>query len=133
MTLDAHWLARAALALGALLASGCASVADKRPPPPTLEEVVQMSQQGVPANEIVAQLVYTRAAYRLKGSELAKLKERGVPDEVLDYLEESNIALARADEARRQAQYRFMYTWPYGGFGPYPYYWYYPPPPPRRY
>jgi hypothetical protein len=115
----------------AVLASGCAGLGDKRPPPPTLEEVVQMSQRGVPANEIVAQLVYTRAAYRLKGSELAKLKERGVPDEVLDYLEESNLALARADEARRLAQYQFMYGWPYGGFGPYPYYWYYPPPPPR--
>jgi hypothetical protein len=124
-----RWLPAAIFALAVL--SGCAAIGDKRPPPPTLEEVVRMSKAGTPANEIVARLVYTRAAYRVKGSELARLKEQGVPDEVLDYIQESAVALARAEEARRQAQYYYLYSWPYGGLGPYPYWWYYPPPPPR--
>jgi hypothetical protein len=125
-----RWLPAAIVTLAVL--GGCATAGDKRPPPPSLEEVVRMSKEGIPANEIVARLVYTRAVYRLKGSELARLKEQGVPDEVLDYLQESAVAQARAEEARRQAQYYYMYSWPYGGMGPYPYWWYYPPPPPRR-
>jgi hypothetical protein len=120
-----------AAALVAFAVASCSTVGEKRPPPPTLEQVVQMSRDGMPANEIVARLVYTRAAYRVTGSQFAKLKEQGVPDEVLDYLQEANLALARAEEARRQAQYYYMYGWPYG-YGPYPYWWYYPPPPPRR-
>jgi hypothetical protein len=128
-----HWLLAALLTVAVL--SGCATVVEKRPPPPSLEEVVQMSKAGVPAHEIVARLVYTRAAYAVKGSELARLKEQGVADEVLDYIQESALALARAEEAYRQGQYYYWYGWPYWGPGPYPYYpyywWYrYPPPPP---
>jgi hypothetical protein len=116
------------LLLLSLALADCAT-APKPPPPPTLEEIVQMSQQGVPASEIIAKLTQSRAAYRVTGSQLARLKEQGVADEVLDYIHESALALAREEEARRQAQMRFMYGWPY--YGPYPYWWYYPPPPVR--
>lgn len=121
-----RWLP-VAIACALVLLSGCATN-EKRPPPPSLEEIVQMSKDGTPPVEIVARLVHSHAVYRLKGSDLARLKEQGVPDEVLDYLLDSALGQARAAEARRQAQYFYLYGWPHGGVTPYPYWWYYPPP-----
>jgi hypothetical protein len=108
------------LVLAAALLAGCATTPPK--PPVTVDQVVQMSQDQVPAADIIAKMQEAGTVYRLSGSQLAKLKEQGVPDEVLDYMQSTYLAYAE-----RQAVSRYdPYFWgPY--WGPYPY-WYWGPP-----
>lgn len=105
----------AALVALSIALSGCAGM--QRKPPPSLAEVVQMSQDGVPAEEIVGRLRESRAVYPLSGSRLAQLREDGVQDEVLDYLQQAYV-----DSIRRQERlyYRDPF-WASGCFGCYPY------------
>ena len=65
--------------------AGCAGM-DRRPPP-SLEQVVEMSRAGTAPEEIIRELQETRAVYPLTGSQIAKLHEQGVPDTVLDYMQ----------------------------------------------
>jgi hypothetical protein len=88
-----------ALLFLALLA-GCAGI--QRRPPPTLDQVVEMSQAGKPAEEIIRELQETRAVYPLTGSQIARLHDQGVPDAVLDYLQN-----AYADSIRWDARLRY--------------------------
>ena len=108
------------------LVSGCAGL--QRRPPPTLEQIVQMSKDGVPADEIIKELRETRAVYPLSGAQLAKLHEQGVADPVLDYLQQAYVDAIRWQE-RNYYENRF---WGYGCIGCYYYrpwaapYFYYP-------
>ncbi|MFN0314324.1 MAG: hypothetical protein ACKVQA_04710 [Burkholderiales bacterium] len=52
----------------------------------TLGDVVKMSQDGTPSKAIIESLEQHRIQLEFTGSQFAKLKEQGVPDEVLDYL-----------------------------------------------
>jgi hypothetical protein len=98
-----------------LLISGCATTPLK--PPPSVAEIVQMSQEGVAPEQIVQRIRESRAVYRLPASELAKLKSRGVADAVLDYMQQTYL-----DDERRRAYYQAGPYWgPYG-------YWWGPPP-----
>lgn len=90
-----------------LAMSGCASL--QRRPPPTLEQVVQMSQSGMPAEEIIRELSETRAVYPLSGSQIAKLHDEGVPEPVLDYLQQAFV-----DSVRRQERWRYEDRFWYG-------------------
>jgi phage baseplate assembly protein W len=87
-----------ALLCFALLA-GCAGM--QRRPPPTLAQVVEMSQAGKPAEEIIRELQDTRAVYPLTGSQIARLHDQGVPDTVLDYLQNAYAESIRWDARLR--------------------------------
>lgn len=125
-------LAASALCL-MLLVSGCATY-ERRPPPPTLDEIVQMSKQGVAPEEIIRRLKETGAVYELSGSKLAALREAGVSDKVLDYLQQTYVDAVRYEEWLR-AQDWYWWGSPYwpGPYRRYPHYGYpwVPPPPPR--
>ncbi len=88
------------LLAAALAAGGCAGL--QRKPPPTLDEVVKMSQAGTPAEEILRELRETRAVYPLTGSQIGELHEQGVPTEVLDYLQQAYV-----ESVRRQERWRY--------------------------
>ena len=113
------------------LLGGCASWGTPRPPAPTVEEIVQWSNDKVAPEEIIERMNKARAVYRLAASELADLKSRGVSDKVIDYMQETYIAAERWDEYQRTRDQYFFYGWPgYPGFyGPYwagyPYHRYY--------
>jgi hypothetical protein len=123
---------RSAALLVALLAAaalaGCASLGAQRPPPPTLEEIVALSKSGAPAEEIIQRMDASHAVYRLPASELAKLREQGVQDAVIDYMQRTYIEEERFREWVRSRD-MYWYGWPYYGFygpwryGPYPYSW----------
>ena len=74
-----------ALLTGLVILAGCAGM-DRRPPP-SLDQVVELSKAGTPPEEIIRELQETRAVYPLTGSQIAKLHEQGVPDTVLDYMQ----------------------------------------------
>jgi hypothetical protein len=81
------------LALLALFLGGCAGM--QRPPPPSLEQIVEMSKAGTPAEEIIRKLQDSRAVYPLTGSQIARLHEQGVPDVVLDYMQDAYMDRVR--------------------------------------
>lgn len=106
------------LALAAL--AGCAT--KPLPPPPSIDQIVQMSKDKIPPEDIIRRMREARAVYTLSASELADLKTRGVSDAVIDYMYEARIAAERDQEYWRARQDAFMWGgWPYGpwGYGPY--------------
>ena len=71
-----------------------------------------MSRQGVSSADIIKRMQESRAVYRLSGSKLAELHDQGVPDQVLDYLYQSEI-----DRERREAVNGFYDAYPYSYYG----------------
>lgn len=122
-----HWGRTRLLLSAAALLAGCATVEPK--PPVTIDQVVQMSREGVPAADIVQKMRDAGTVYRLSGSQLAKLKGEGVPDEVLDYMQETYLAQARARGALEYGSmwgptpYWGPYWGPYAGYYPWGPYW----------
>jgi hypothetical protein len=86
---------------GLLLGSGCASSRVPSVPPVTVADIVSMSQNHVPADEIIARIRASGTVYRLKADQLVKLKAEGVPDDVLNYMQETYLEAVRRDQSRR--------------------------------
>ncbi len=104
-----------------LLVAGCASF-EPLPPPPTTAEIVKMAKEGVAPDEIIKRIEASQGVYPLSASELAKLREQGVPDQVIDYLQRTYIDAVRFDEYLRARDAYFLYGWPYQrGLYPFPY------------
>ena len=58
-------------------------------PPVTVPQIVLMSKEGVPADEIIEKMRESGTVYILQASQLAQLKEQGVPDAVIDYMQQT--------------------------------------------
>ena len=66
----------------------------------------------------------SRAVYPLPASELAKLREQGVPDRVIDHMQQSHIDSERYMEWLRARDAYFPYgPYPYSFRGRYYYWW----------
>lgn len=82
---------RLSLAFTVLLAlSACATFYTPRQPMP-IAEVVKLSKSGAPPPVIIQRIRDSGTSYALRGSDFAKLKADGVPDPVLDYLQQSFV------------------------------------------
>ena len=79
--------------LAAFLVAGCASNLSKPPAPVKVEQIVEMSKQGVPADTIIARIKESGAVYRLPASGLVALGEMGVPGPVLDYMQHTRFKM----------------------------------------
>ncbi len=77
--------------------AGCAGL-EPLPPPPTIAEIVQMAKSGQSADAIIQRIHESRAVYQLPASELAKMREQGVPDKVIDYIQQTYIEAVRSSE-----------------------------------
>ena len=98
---------------------GCVTV--ERLKPLTGPEVVALAKEGKSSRQIIEELKRTETVLPLQASDIVRLHESGVPDDVLDYLQRAQI-----DEIRWRDWYSQMYRSPlYRGFGPCP--WPYPP------
>lgn len=84
--------------------SGCASLGFEKTNPLTVDQIVQMSREGMPGDTIVKQMRDSREVYRLSASQLAKLHDQGVADEVIDYMQETYIRAERREELQYQSQ-----------------------------
>lgn len=80
----AHLMRGVALLAVVLFLSACHTL----PPRSAIsfDEIVALSKSGKSGGEIIAILDERRIPSEFSGSQLGKLKEQGVPDEVLDYL-----------------------------------------------
>lgn len=84
-------------ALCVALLAGCAA----RPPRPTLDEIVQLSREGIPAQTLVEQLQKSRAVWPLTASQILSLRDEGVDVSVLDYLQGTYVEAIRNEERLR--------------------------------
>lgn len=125
---------RALIACVALaVLSGCAG-ALKRPDPLTTEDILRLVKSETPSLDIIQRLRETRTVLPLSGSQFAKLREQGVPDDVLDYLQQAYLGAVEFDARMR---YQSLHWGGWGGWGgwgpPFPHpafrgplpYWYY--------
>jgi len=78
-----------ALAMVVMLC-GCAALYTPRQPLP-IAEVAQQSKSGAPPAQIIQHIKQSGTTYALRGSDFAKLRAVGVPDPVLDYLQQSLV------------------------------------------
>lgn len=81
-----HALAAIALTAFALILPGCASLSPR--PVTPISEVVEAAKSGAP-EQAIKRARENRTTYALKGSDFGKLADAGVPDAVLDYLQQS--------------------------------------------
>ncbi len=99
-----------ALAAMALAVTGCAAPTQYPSTPAfnryTLEEVVQWSKAGEPAQRIIDRLEAARGFYPLRAGDIIRLHEAGVSTPVLDYLLDTYVRRIRIEE-RFQAPSRF--------------------------
>lgn len=101
------FLNAAAILLVVSILEGCAGL--QRRAPPTIDQIVEMASAGKPAEEIVRELQETRAVYPLTASQIVRLHEQGVPDAVLDYMQN---AYAESIRWNARMQYQDSYWWP---------------------
>ena len=84
--------------------SGCANLGatlmgEPTKPPVTVPQIILMSKEGVPADEIMEKMRESGTVYRLQASQLAQLKEQGVPDAAIDYMQQTYINAVRRDQS----------------------------------
>lgn len=73
-----------------LALSGCATSNSSAKPMP-ISEVVKLSKSGAEPPLVIQRIRDSRTVYALRGSDFSKLKANGVPDPVLDYLQQSFV------------------------------------------
>jgi hypothetical protein len=73
-----------------LVLSSCATFDSARKPMP-IAEVVKLSKSGAESPLVIQRIRDSRTTYALRGSDFSKLKANGVPDPVLDYLQQSFV------------------------------------------
>jgi hypothetical protein len=98
----------AVVLLAALLAGGCATLSG--PPPLTRDDLVRMAKTGDSPQAIIDRLRDTGTVLALSASDIVRLHQSGVPHEVLDYLQQVQIA-----EVRRRDALLYSYP-PYASF-----------------
>ncbi len=98
-------------------------------PSVTVQDIVQMSKDNVPAKNIIKEIRKSGSVYLLKADQLAKLRDEGVSDTVINYMEKTHInAVARSQRYNNYGYYGpVMDPYWYGGYGfgygyPYGYY-----------
>jgi hypothetical protein len=74
----------------ALLFSGCAALFTPRQPLP-IAQVVELSKSKASPDDVIQRIRTSGTTYQLRGSDFAKLKAQGVPDPVLDFLQQSLV------------------------------------------
>ncbi|OGA73970.1 MAG: hypothetical protein A3G27_03170 [Betaproteobacteria bacterium RIFCSPLOWO2_12_FULL_66_14] len=116
----------AALLLSAFLAAGCATL-EPGPPPLNSQEIIALAKAGESPEAIIQKLEESRTVLLLSASQIVRLYQAGVPQQVLDHLQRVQI-----EEIRRREAFAQMRPWPpfYGSYWdcpwlyrPYPFGW----------
>ena len=117
------------LVIGALFMQGCMVYQTYSVPPVTVADILQMTKDSVPTDQIIQKMKESNTVYRLTAAQLTDLSKKGVAPEVLNYMQETHLEAVRQNQQLEDQSY----WWPgwdgywYGGpaFGWPPYYWQY--------
>ena len=95
----------------------------------TVPQIVQMSKEGRSSKDIIRDIKQSHTVYNLKASDFANLRNEGVQDSVLNYMDKMRIKAIRSKERNQNYAYwgpgwgDFWYGGPGFGWG-YPYWGY---------
>ena len=67
----------------------CASVAGNPDTKVTVPEIIEMTKAGTSDQEIIDQIRQSRTVYKLDGNQYANLRQIGVSDSVINYMQET--------------------------------------------
>lgn len=115
---------------------GCATYSYQYPPV-TIEEIIKLSKDKIPAEQIIDKIKRSQTAYRLSADEIVEMKNVGVDSKVIDYMLRTYEDAVRRDQEMQDWRnwyfYNGYYYWsPYYSY-PYRPYWWGPYPTPRPY
>ena len=93
----------------------------------TVPDIVKMSKDGYSSKSIIKEIRKSHTYYTLKADQLSKLRNEGVQDSVINYMEKTHIDAIRRNQQMNDSYYGwpgdygwyggFGYGWPYGGWG----------------
>ncbi|HKK42048.1 MAG TPA: hypothetical protein VJ963_06545 [Bacteroidales bacterium] len=86
-----------------------------------VSDVVQMSKDGMSSKNIIKQMRKTHSVYLLKADQLAKLREEGVQDSVINYMEDTHLKAVRQNQRINDSYNMYPGGMGYGYWGPYDY------------
>ncbi|MFI5332059.1 MAG: hypothetical protein ACHQ2F_13650 [Desulfobaccales bacterium] len=104
-----------------LFPAGCATTGTIQFKTVTVDEILQMSKDKVPDEQIIKKIAESGTIYRLSASQLANLRQAGVSDQVINYMQMTYLDAVRREQSREDLRY-----WnPSGGYwyGGVPYGW----------
>ena len=107
---------RQAFCLLLLALGGCATL-EKHPNPMSADDVIALARSGASSKDVIAAIFRTDTLIPLNAAEVVRMHEGGVQNEVIDYLQLSQI-----EEMRWRDRFANSY-WPgpiYRGYGPCP-------------
>ena len=109
----------AAFASAIIAVGGCASMGNgPEVQPITLEQLVSLAKSGKDASAIIDEIKSTRTTYDVSASQYAKLSRDGVPDAVLDFMQQGQIKMAEREGRREARQDAWLYGSRFGyGYG----------------
>ncbi len=64
-----------------------------------------MSKAGVSPDEIIRQIAESGTVYRLSASQLADLRQAGVSNQVINYMQQTYLDAVRRDQRREDMRY----------------------------
>ena len=84
----------------------------------SVSDIIQMSKDSVSSKDIIGEIKQSHTAYFLRADQLVKLRDEGVQDSVLNYMEETKLRAAQQNQRYSDS----YYGWPgvygyYGGSG----------------
>ncbi len=106
--------------------AGCANLMEPEPQPMTLEQVVALAKAGKDAQAIVLEIQTSRTMFDVTASQYAKLSRDGVPDAVIDFMQNGQLKMAERQGRREAMQDAWFYGrgywgWGYASWAPRPY------------
>ena len=109
-----------------VLLSSCATMNGPALQPLSLEQIVALAKEGKDAPAIINEIKVTQTSYDIAASQYAKLSRDGVPDAVLDYMQQGQMKMAERQGRREAREDLWLYGrgwgWGYGGiWAPRPY------------
>lgn len=66
---------------------------------------MQMSKDKVPDDQIIKKIAESGTIYRLTASQLADLRQAGVSDQVINYMQMTYLDAVRREQAREDMRY----------------------------
>ena len=93
----------------------------------TVPDIIQMSKDGLSSKAIIKEIRHSHSIYGLKATQLAKLRDEGVQDSVINYMEKTHLDAVRRNQQMSDSYYGWPggygyygglgFGWPYGNFG----------------
>jgi hypothetical protein len=105
------------IVLGTALLNSCAVYNPTFQASLPADEIVKMSKDGISSKDIISDIRKSHSVYTLRAADLAKLRDEGVQDSVINYMEKTHMDAIRRDERMSDYYYGYpgMYWYPYWG------------------